>query len=91
MKEAVLYNKKKITIREGHRDYIPGPVILCCHLLGWATMREITKVQHKTLADIMQLEWEADGFSSQLDMEARLREFYPNIHFNSQVTVIEWE
>jgi len=91
MKEDVLSGKKKITIREGYRDYTKGPVLIGCHLLDWATMKNIISVTYKTLDDVTSKEYEADGFKSKGSMFLGLRKFYPDIEWNSPVTVIEWE
>lgn len=91
MKEEVLNGTKKITIREGIRDYTLGPVILCCHILNWATMRNITDVSYKKLNDITEEEYKADGFNSQEDMVEGLKEFYPNITLESDITIVRWE
>jgi len=91
MKEDVLSGKKKITIREGHRNYTNGPVLIGCHILSWATLRNITLVAYKTLDEVTNEEYTADGFESKGDMFLGLRRFYPDIDWNSPVTVIEWE
>ena len=91
MKEDVLYNRKKITIREGHRNYTPGPVLLGCHLLSWATMRNIVSVKHTTLEEITTGEYQEDGFKNRRDLLEGLRKFYPNLNLDSPVTVIRWE
>jgi hypothetical protein len=91
MRDEVLDGLKKITIREGHRNYTLGPVMIGCHLLSWATLRTITKIQWKLLKEVTDEEMFADGFISQDDMMAGLRQFYPNIGLDSPVTVVEWE
>lgn len=90
-KADVLYGRKKITIREGYRDYVLGPVLIGCHILSWATMRNITRVQHKTLKEVTVEEYEADGFKTRGDMIKGLKEFYPDINFDSPITIIEWD
>ena len=91
MRDKVLKGEKKITVRNDHRNYTLGPVLIGCQLLSWATLRTITKVQHKLLKDVTDEEMRADGFKDVDDMIAGLRNFYPNIDKDSQVTVIEWE
>lgn len=92
MREDVLAGRKKITIREGHRDYqVDKPVILCCDKLNWATMRKVVKVRHTKLGDITDLELRADGFFDQKDMYIGMQQYYPNITMESPVTVISWE
>lgn len=91
MKFDVLANRKKITIREGHRDYTKGPVLIGCNQLDWATMRNIVDVKHTTLVEITKEEYEADGFETKSEMLNGLAKFYPNINWESPVTVIRWE
>ncbi len=90
-KEDVLQGRKKITVREGHRDYSEGPVLLGCHKLNWATMRTITSVRHTTLEKVTEKEWLDDGYKSQDDMYNGLRKFYHNLEYSSPVTVIRWD
>lgn len=49
MEEDVRYNRKKITIREGHKDYTEGPVMIGCPNLDWCVMRKIYSVRHTIL------------------------------------------
>jgi hypothetical protein len=90
-RDAVFDGRKRITVREGHRDYITGPVLIGCHILGWATMRNIIKVTHKLLKEVTEAECKADGFVNMADMLHGLREYYPTISPDSEVTVIEWD
>lgn len=91
MRQDILTGKKKLTIREGHRDYTPGPAMLCCHLVPWAVQVEVVKVEHTTLNDVSVDDILADGFESYFDAVAKLRRFYPKIGINSNVTVVHWE
>ncbi len=90
-KEAVLSGNKTITVREGHRLYSPGPVMIGCHILDWATMREIIHVRHTYVSSVTVREFTDDGFKSYNDMLVSLREFYPDLQFDSPVTVIRWK
>lgn len=91
MRTDIIYDWKAITIREGHRDYRPGPVMLCCHLAPWAVMADITDVRHCALREVTQEEYEDDGFHSQDDLLQGMQRFYPNMTLDSPVTVIRWE
>ena len=90
-KNKVLTHKKNITIRTGHRDYIPGTVILCCHILNWATMRRITSVRHTQLKDVEQQELLDDGFTSRDQMLSDLQKYYPDLAWDSDVTIVRWD
>lgn len=89
-RRSILYGGKCISIREGNRDYRPGPVMICCHLEPWAVMADITSVRHCALAEVTEEEYEADGFWSHDELLAGLRQYYPNINLDSPVTVIRW-
>ncbi|MBU6414781.1 ASCH domain-containing protein [Patescibacteria group bacterium] len=91
MRTNVVYGGKTITIREGHRGYQPSLVMLCCHLVPWAVMADITNVRHCTLREVTQEEYEDDGFHSQEDLLQGMQRFYPNLTLDSPVTVIRWE
>jgi hypothetical protein len=92
MRQAILNGVKKITIREGHRDYrIDCPVMLCCHLEPWAVMADVVDVRHTTLEEISEEEYVADGFQSSEEMLSGMKRFYPNLSMNSPVTVIRWD
>ena len=91
MEEDVRYNKKKITIREGHRDYNEGHVLIGCDKLDWCVMRTIISVRHTTISEITKEECKDDGFYDHTQLIETLKGFYPNINWNSPVTVIRWE
>ena len=90
MKQDVLNNTKQITIREGHRDYTNGPVLIGCHELNWSTMREIVDVRYCTLREVPRIDYEADGFETQSEMLDCLAQFYPHINWDSEVTIVRW-
>jgi hypothetical protein len=91
MRRRVETGEKTITIREGHRDYRPGLVMLCCHLEPWAVQAEIVEVRHCRLRDVTEVEMRDDGFVSWGDMLAKMRRFYPKLALDSDVTVIRWK
>lgn len=92
MRDAILDGKKKITIREGHRDYPVGQkVMLCCNLVPWAVMATITNVRHCTLQEVTRGELYAEGFSSHEELLRDLRQYYPNISSSSPITIIGWD
>lgn len=91
MRTRVLNGTKKITIREGHREYKPGKVMLCCHLEPWAVMADIVSVRHTTLREVTEEEYAADGFVSPGHMWEGMRRFYKDMTMDSPVTVIRWD
>jgi len=91
MKEDVLYGRKKITIREGHKDYTGGPVLIGCDLLNWATRKKIISVRYTTVGEVTNKECMDDGIGANLNLMIELQKYYPNLTMDSPVTVIRWE
>ena len=88
---AIMLGQKRITIREGHRDYRTGPVMICCHIAPWAVLTTITEVKLTTLAEISQEELTADGYTDHDNMLDDLKShYYPNLTMDSPMTVIKW-
>jgi hypothetical protein len=91
MRKVVENKSKNITIRKGHRDYEQGDWIkVGCDSYGWYQV-EVVKVTYTQLGFITKAQLAADGFKDWDDMFQTMRQFYPNIHASSPVTVIEWE
>lgn len=90
MRLNVLTERKQISIREGHRDYQKGPMIICDPENPWAVSVNLTEVKHCTMAEITEEEWLADGFVSQEDMLEGMKKYYPNIGLSSPVTILYW-
>lgn len=91
MRSSIVSSAKAGSIREGHRDYKPGQVMLCCHLVPWCVMADITAVRHTTLGAVARKDWEASGFGSREEMIDGLKSFYKDLTKESPVTVIHWE
>jgi len=91
MRDDTLSNNKQITIREGHRDYKIGKVLLGCDKLNWACIRNIVSVRHTTLGEVTEQEMFDDGFKNYEELETCLRQWYPTINKQSEATVIRWE
>ena len=87
---ATLFDEKKITIREGWRDYQAGPVAIYCIEESLAVEADIFIVIHTTLKDVTKEVYQADGFKTLQGMLRGLRRFYPDITWDSLVTVISW-
>jgi len=88
---AVLNGTKRITIREGHRDYRKGKVLIGCHILNWVTMEEITEVIYTNVKCVSKQEYIDDGFKSRKDMLVGLQKFYPGMSMKSDVTIVRWK
>lgn len=81
---------KRITIREGHRDYTIGFTLLCCHLANWCMAVNVIAVEHTTLEHVRHADLHSDGFDTRNELLDGLRHFYPNITLQSPVTVVRW-
>lgn len=87
-----LTGRKAITIREGHRDYRVGaPVMLCNTELCFCVEADVVSVRHCTLGEVTDEELQADGFRDRDDLLAGMRQYYPQLTFESPVTVIRWD
>ena len=86
----VVSGKVTATVREGHRDYRPGPVMLCCHLASACVMAEIAEVVHTTLGQVPDMKRRRSGYATETAMIDGLRRFYPLIGALSPVTVITY-
>lgn len=91
MRLDIVRKIKKISIREGHRDYRLGSVMLCCHWVPWAVMADITEVRHCALREVTKEEYQADGFKTQKTLLEGLKKFYPTMTLDSPVTIIRWD
>lgn len=91
VRRAIERGEKTITVREGHRDHSPGPVMLCCQIEPWCVMADITEVRHCTLEEVSEDDLRADGFRDHHDMLVQLKRFYANLRMGSPVTVIRWK
>ena len=87
--DSAMSGEKTVTIREGHRDYQTGKVILACPDVNWCMEASITDVRHTTLDQVTEEEYIDDGFVSRTDMFEGLANFYPDIDLTSPVTVIQ--
>lgn len=88
---AVQNQGKRITIRQGQRDYCCGPVLIGCHLLSWAVMADIVEVRYSTVEHVTDKELWDDGYAHSGELLVGLREHYPDIQLTSEVTIVRWE
>jgi len=92
MRAKILNGAKKISIREGHRDYQAGDTLMiCCHLEVWCVEVKVTEVRHCTVSELSREECREDGFADAQDALVRLRNYYPSLAKGSPVTVIHWD
>jgi hypothetical protein len=90
-REDILAGRKRITIRQGHRDYRPDElVMICCQIEPWCVQAKVAEVRHCRIRDLTLEECRADGFQDRSAVVEGLKVFYPNITAISDVTVIVW-
>ena len=87
---GILAGTKRITIRKGRRNIVPGPMLI--ESVDGRTKHtvQVIEVRHKLLKEVTKYEAEDDGFNSLLDMVDGMREFYPDLTANSEVTLVLW-
>ena len=91
MRQAILAGDKTVTLRLGHRDYQRGDkLMLCCHLDPWAVMTTVVSVRHTSLAEVGQLDWEAEGFDSHQEMVEGIERYYGPMIPQQNITILRW-
>ena len=91
-KEDVITGKKKISIREGMRNYIAGkPFMICDEKTSFCVKADLKKVRHCIADDVTEEEYRADNYASREEMTTDLKRFYPNFTDKSFVTVLSWD
>jgi len=94
MMAKIIAGVKKITVRLGFKDYkVDKAVFVLTSENDKATLavvKNIKKIQWKTLLQLTKEEIEADGYKDLNDALNGLRRFYPEIGLESLITVIEW-
>jgi hypothetical protein len=87
----VITGEKRISIRTDHRDYeVGGHMLIGCHKANWAILATCTEVRHTRMNEITSREAHDDGFDTVEDLFRKLREFYPNLEWDSNMTVVRW-
>ena len=84
-------NDKKVTFREGLRDFREGRVILFNLEKSWCISRNITKVDFIKLKDVPEDVIKKDGYVDFNDALLGMRKYYPNITPDSMVTLTYWD
>jgi len=91
-KEDVIIGKKKISIREGLRNYIAGqPLMICDSETSFCVKTDLKKVRHCKAEAVTEQEYRADNYSSSEEMLKDLQRFYPNFTSESYVTILSWD
>ena len=83
-----LKKDKRCTIRAGYRDVRLGN--LRFESDSCACIVKVINVIHTTLSDVPEKYMINDGFGTHNEMIHGLRLYYPDIDYNSEVTIINW-
>lgn len=87
----IILGRQTGTIRTGHRDHRPGAVMLCCHVASACVMADIAEVRHTRLKHLTGQECAAAGFAKPALVLDGMRQHYPDLSWESDVTFIRWE
>jgi hypothetical protein len=88
---AVWAEEKYITIRKGRRDIHLGPLLLEATDGTYTPFEvEVWKVLWKRFADVDIHDIIADGGTDHESFLKEMQEFYPDMDWQDEVTVIEW-
>ena len=82
---------KTVTVREGHRDYSPGKVVIACPEINYSIMKEIVEVHHTTPEKMNEKDYLDEGWTDRENMVEDLKRFYSDLHMKSPITVIRWK
>jgi hypothetical protein len=91
MRMRTLSGKKKISIREGDRDYRVGLIMIVDHLNPFVVQADVVEVRKCKLSEVTEEEYLADGFTDQEDLFKGMQTYYPHLTPDSIVTIIKWE
>ena len=94
--KLILSGKKTTTIRKGLREYSLGPVMFVTDppdKRGMVRVAQgfITKVELKQFRHLSGDEAEQEGFKGLPDLVKRLKEIYPDIGLDSEITRVEFK
>lgn len=92
-RERIARGAITVSIRPGfRRGYEPGALLLLgCHIEPWGVLADISGRRYCTMWVVTEEEYRAAGYESRGEMLVRLRRFYPDLQWESEVTVIRWQ
>ena len=84
------FGNKLVTIRSGRRDIQLGELLFESVELGREAVVVVTKVLYCALKDVDPDYYFKDGFHSTEEMLEGMKNFYPDMTLDSEVTVVEF-
>ena len=83
--------EKTVTIRKGRRDIVLGDLLFESVDEGRQEVVDVRKVIYCRLGEVPPSFYKRDGFNDSGEMIEVMREFYPDITSDSEVTIIDFE
>ena len=81
---------KNVTIRKGRRDILLGDLLFESKENGKLKVVNVINVHYCKLANVYTGDLKSDGFSDHNDMWDKMKRFYPDITFDTEVTTIRF-
>lgn len=89
--ESILNQTKTATIRQGFRDYQPGPGLFIVDGTESTQLKiNILRVDWLKIKNISQEMLKLEGYPNLKDLIHALSQYYPNINMESDVTFVEF-
>lgn len=83
--------EKRNTVREGHREYKEGSVLLGAPEANWCAMKTIVTVTHTSIAKMKRADYLHQGWKDREQVLADMQGYYPQLTMESPITVIWWK
>ena len=91
MVEDAVAGRKRVTLRNGHRDYRAGDRCLLVHTPSvWVAEVDLVSTQLTTLREVSREDLADDGFRDPDHALGALRQWYPAMVLDSPVTIVRW-
>lgn len=92
LRKDIISGRVTVAIRKGYRNYAPNhELMLCCHCESWVVLADIVEVSLLRQYAISQKDIEAAGYHTREEMARKLKEYYPDLDWDTPLTVIRWE
>lgn len=88
--KAVEAGESVALIKDGHRNYNEGIVILAWYLTSWCRLGIIRRVVHTSVDFLTDDECIKCGFVNTESAVEHLRKKYPGLNFSSDITIVEF-
>ena len=86
-----LENNKGVTIRKGRRNILLGELLFESVEHQREAIVNVSSVEYCALEDVPNEDVWNDGFEDQIDMYHGMKQFYPDIEMNTEVTIVRFD